>query len=212
MKKLALAICLLVVSIAAQAQFEKGKMILNPSVTGLDFSYNKNDKATFGIGAQAGTFLADGIALMVNVGADWSKPVDEYTLGTGMRFYFNSTGVYLGGGLDWNRFRFDGGSHRTDWGLGIEAGYAYFLSRTVTIEPAVYYKWRFNDSDMSRFGIKVGFGFYFYPLSIKQAFLSETAPYSLLRKRLLPPVYLPLRYFRLCLRLPVRGRLHNRHI
>ena len=86
MKKLALAICLLVVSIAAQAQFEKGKMILNPSVTGLDFSYNKNDKATFGIGAQAGTFLADGIALMVNLGADWSKPVDEYTLGTGMRF------------------------------------------------------------------------------------------------------------------------------
>ena len=97
MKKLALAICLLVVSIAAQAQFEKGKMILNPSVTGLDFSYSKNDKAKFGIGAQAGTFLADGIALMVNVGADWSKPVDEYTLGTGMRFYFNSTGVYLGG-------------------------------------------------------------------------------------------------------------------
>ena len=85
MKKLALAICLLVVSIAAQAQFEKGKMILNPSVTGLDFSYSKNDKAKFGIGAQAGTFLADGIALMVNVGADWSKPVDEYTLGTGMR-------------------------------------------------------------------------------------------------------------------------------
>ena len=92
------------------------------------------------IGAQAGTFLADGIALMVNVGADWSKPVDEYTLGTGMRFYFNSTGVYLGGGLDWNRFRWSGGHHQTDWGLGIEAGYAYFLSRTVTIEPAVYYK------------------------------------------------------------------------
>ena len=155
MKKLALAICLLVVSIAAQAQFEKGKMILNPSVTGLDFSYSKNDKAKFGIGAQAGTFLADGIALMVNVGADWSKPVDEYTLGTGMRFYFNSTGVYLGGGLDWNRFRWSGGHHQTDWGLGIEAGYAYFLSRTVTIEPAVYYKWRFNDSDMSRFGVKV---------------------------------------------------------
>ena len=44
MKKLALAICLLVVSIAAQAQFEKGKMILNPSVTGLDFSYSKNSK------------------------------------------------------------------------------------------------------------------------------------------------------------------------
>ena len=54
----------------------------------------------------------------------------------------------------------DGGKHQTDVGLGIEAGYAYFLSRTVTIEPAVYYKWRFNDGDMSRFGVKIGFGFY----------------------------------------------------
>ena len=85
MKKLALAICLLLASIAAQAQFEKGTMILNPSVTGLDFSYSKNDDAKFGIGAQAGTFLADGFALMVNAGADWSQPVDIYTLGTGAR-------------------------------------------------------------------------------------------------------------------------------
>ena len=43
MKKLALAFCLLAVSFTAQAQFEKGTMILNPSVTGLDFSYSKND-------------------------------------------------------------------------------------------------------------------------------------------------------------------------
>ena len=60
MKKLALVLCLLAVSFTAQAQFEKGTMILNPSVTGLDFSYSKNDDAKFGIGAQAGTFLADG--------------------------------------------------------------------------------------------------------------------------------------------------------
>ena len=65
----------LLASIAAQAQFEKGTMILNPSVTGLDFSYSKNDDAKFGIGAQAGTFLADGFALMVNIGADWSQLV-----------------------------------------------------------------------------------------------------------------------------------------
>lgn len=54
------------VSFTAQAQFEKGTMILNPSVTGLDFSYSKNDDAKFGLGAQVGTFLADGFALMVN--------------------------------------------------------------------------------------------------------------------------------------------------
>ena len=136
-------------------------MILNPSVTGLDFSYSKNDDAKFGLGAQVGTFLADGFALMVNAGADWSQPKDTYTLGTGVRCYFNTTGIYIGGGLDWERIRLKGGEHNNDWGVGIEAGYAYFLSRTVTIEPAVYYKWRFDDSDNSRFGIKVGFGFYF---------------------------------------------------
>ena len=38
MKKLALAICLLAVSMVAQAQFEKGTTIINPSVSGLDFS------------------------------------------------------------------------------------------------------------------------------------------------------------------------------
>ena len=47
MKKLALFVCLLVVTVAAQAQFEKGKWILNPSITGLEFSHdygNRQDK------------------------------------------------------------------------------------------------------------------------------------------------------------------------
>lgn len=160
MKKLAFVICLLVTSLGAQAQFEQGKWIINPSVTGLDFSFNNDDKAQFGLGAEVGTFLGEGIALMVNASADWAKPRDIYTIGTGARFYFNKTGVYLGGGIDVNRIRYKGGEHSTAWGPSIEAGYAFFLSRTVTIEPAVYYKWRFNDGDLSKFGVKIGFGLY----------------------------------------------------
>ena len=121
MKKLALALYLLLaVSFTAHAQFEKGTTIINPSLSGLDFSYSKNDKARLGLGAQVGTFFADGIALMVNAGADWSKPVDEYTLGTGVRFYFNKTGIYLGGGVDWNRFRWSGGKHRPIGGWALK--------------------------------------------------------------------------------------------
>ena len=41
MKKLMWIVCLLVVSVTAQAQFEKGKWIVNPSVTGLGLSYRK---------------------------------------------------------------------------------------------------------------------------------------------------------------------------
>lgn len=160
MKKVTLFVCLLVVSLVARAQFEQGTWVINPSLTGMGFSYSKGDKVQFGLGAQAGTFLVDGVALMVEAGADWSKPVDIYNLGVGGRYYFNKTGVYLGGGLDLNRIRMKGGNHNTNWGLGVEAGYAYFISRTVTIEPAVYYKWRFNDGDLSKFGIKIGFGIY----------------------------------------------------
>ena len=46
MKKLALFVCLLVVTVAAQAQFEKGKWILNPSITGLEFSHDTGTDKT----------------------------------------------------------------------------------------------------------------------------------------------------------------------
>lgn len=44
MKKLMWIVCLLVVSVTAQAQFEKGKWIVNPSVTGLGLSYSEVTK------------------------------------------------------------------------------------------------------------------------------------------------------------------------
>ena len=149
MKKLVLVVCLLVASLAARAQFEQGKWIINPSLTGLNFSYSNSEKAQFGIGAKAGAFLAEGIPITI-----WYIKNNEKT-------NLTKSGVFLGAGLDLNRYSMKGGHTGTEWGVGIEAGYAYFLSRTVTIEPAIYYKWRFNDSDLSKFGLKVGFGFYF---------------------------------------------------
>ena len=153
-------VCLLVVSIAAQAQFEKGTWIVNPYTTGLGFSVSKAEKAQFGFGVKAGNFLTDGIALLVEAGADWSKPVSNYNLGVGGRYYFNKTGIYLGAGLKLDHARYKGGHKNNQFGLGVDAGYAFFISKTVTIEPAVYYNWCFNHFDQSKFGIKLGFGIY----------------------------------------------------
>lgn len=161
MKKAVFVICLLATSLVARAQFEQGKCILNPSLTGLDFSYSEEERVTFALGFKAGAFVWDNVALMVEAGGDWSKPVDSYLLGVGTRYYFDTTGIYLGSGLDFTHSRWKASGKTTGWGLGIEAGYAYFLSRTVTIEPAIYYKWRFNKSDLSKFGVKLGFGLYF---------------------------------------------------
>lgn len=161
MKKSLLVISLLIAPFFAHAQFEKGKWIINPSLTGMSFSYTQNDHVKAGASGQVGSFVMDNVALMAGMGADWSSEIDEYFVEGGARYYLESTGVYVGAGLDFNRFCFKGGSTQTDWGIGLETGYAFFLSRTVTIEPSVYYKWRFNNSDMSKFGIKLGFGFYF---------------------------------------------------
>ena len=159
MRRLALIVCLLIGTVAAHAQFEKGKWFVNPSVTGLNFSYNtETDKAHFGLEVKGGAFLIDNVALLLDAGATWQGGgTDVYTLGVGGRYYFNKIGVFLGADVNLNRYNWDGGD-KTRFGFGMEGGYAFFLSRTVTIEPAVYWD---IDKDRSEFGLKVGFGFYF---------------------------------------------------
>ena len=67
MRRLALIVCLLIGTVAAHAQFEKGKWFVNPSVTGLNFSYNtETDKAHFGLEVKGGAFLIDNVALLLD--------------------------------------------------------------------------------------------------------------------------------------------------
>ena len=83
MRRLALIVCLLIGTVAAHAQFEKGKWFVNPSVTGLNFSYNtETDKAHFGLEVKGGAFLIDNVALLLDAGATWQGGgTDVYTLG-----------------------------------------------------------------------------------------------------------------------------------
>ncbi len=160
MKKFLVVACLLMAAVGAHAQFEKSKWVVNPSLTGLDLSHNELEDTRLGISAQGGAFVADNVALILTLGADWRKGTDIYTVGVGGRYYFQQTGVYLGAGLRAKCWDF-GSDNYTDTAISLEAGYAYFLTRTVTIEPAVYYDLSLKDSDFSKFGFKVGFGFYF---------------------------------------------------
>lgn len=161
MKKFLLLICLLVSAVSAQAQFEKGKWVVNPSVTGLGLSYDTGTKkASFGLDVNGGAFVADNLALLIRGGLGWNEnggDTDVYYLGVGGRYYFSQVGVYLGANV--NVDRWDWGEHSdTKFSFGMEAGYAFFLSKTVTLEPAVF--WNIN-GDRSKFGLKLGFGLYF---------------------------------------------------
>lgn len=95
MKKLILLVCLLATTLVAQAQFEKGKWMVNPSVTGLNLTHDtETDKTSFGINAQGGAFLVDNFALLVNAGARWNEQQGDchvYNMGVGIRYYFEKT-------------------------------------------------------------------------------------------------------------------------
>lgn len=161
MKKVILLALALVISASSFAQFEKGKWILNTSVTGMNLEYNTDaDKASLGVMAKGGAFLLDNVALMLQAGANWNvsgTDVDIYSLGVGGRYYLQATGIFLGASVGVDRWSLDD-YHETQATLGAEAGYCFFLSRTVTIEPSAY--WKLSDKT-SRIGLSVGFGFYF---------------------------------------------------
>ena len=162
MKKLVLLICLLVSVVSAHAQFEKGKWIANPSLTGLGLSYDTGlDKASFGLDVNGGAFVADNLALLIRGGLAWNEggtDMDVYSLGVGGRYYFSQVGIYVGANVNVDRWDLGDNLDDTKFSFGLEAGYAFFLSKTVALEPAVY--WNVN-GDRSKFGLKLGFGLYF---------------------------------------------------
>ena len=153
MKKIVILLCLLAGVVSAHAQFEKGKWFVNPSATGLGLSYDtQTDKATFGLDVNGGAFVADNLALLIRGGLSFNEggDTDIYSLGVGGRYYFNQVGVYLGANVNVDRYDW-GYFDDTKFSFGMEAGYAFFLSKTY---------WNIN-GDRSKIGLKLGFGLYF---------------------------------------------------
>ena len=84
---------------------------------------------------------------------------DRLSVGVGGRYYIEQNGIYLGVNC-----KYIHGSHGyNDVLLGVEVGYSFFLSRTVTVEPAIYYDQSFKKhSDFSTVGLKIGLGVYLF--------------------------------------------------
>ncbi|MEG1684369.1 MAG: hypothetical protein RR319_00270 [Bacteroides sp.] len=162
MKKMLICMALLLCAVGANAQFEKNKWVVAPAVTGLNLSYDGQQKTRFGFGVNAGAFLANNVALLIDLEGDYGKNMKATTaLGVGGRYYMEKMGLFFGLGLKYKHFAFEEWKDN-DFGMGAEIGYAFFLSRTVTIEPSVYYDQSFtNHKDYSKVGLKLGFGFYF---------------------------------------------------
>ncbi len=160
MKKLVMLFVALTMTLSGFSQFEQGKKYVGASLTGLDLSYSGVEDLNLGIEAKAGYLFADNLMLTAQAAYQHNgndDVADYISVGVGGRYYIIQNGLYLGV----NAKLLHANHNYNDIMPGIEVGYAFFVSKTVTIEPAIYYDQSFkNHSDYSKIGLRVGFGIY----------------------------------------------------
>ena len=162
MKKIALFVVALMVSVAASAQFEQGKGYLGASLSGLDLS-SQAKKFHFGLNAKAGYLFMDNIMGTAQIGYDHLQDSDDtLLLGLGGRYYIVQNGLYLGASVKYK--------HASSYNHvlpGVQLGYAFFISRTVTIEPELYMDFSTKKFENSCYGLGIGVGVYLFKDSRK---------------------------------------------
>lgn len=158
MKKMAIIAALLLTTLTATAQFERGTKYVGGNLSGLGFSYNHDTKFQFGLGADAGYFINDGWMFKGNMGYEHRYHMDSFSLTASARYYFVQNGIFLGAGLGYDHYM----KHSDSVSLPIEVGYCFYLNHNVAIEPSVYYRPSFNQfSDCSTVGLRIGVGYFF---------------------------------------------------
>ena len=165
MKKTILTmVCALMFALAGNAQtqdrlpFAKDKVYAAASLSGLDLNWNKNQKWHMDMNLKGGYLFEDDWMITANVDYDWNKTGSKTLMtGAGLRYYIEQNGLFLGAGANYlHNFAYD------DFMPTVQLGYAYFLNRTVTIEPELYYNLSLKDhTEYSGFGFRIGIGIYF---------------------------------------------------
>ena len=165
MKKTILtALCGLLFALAGNAQtrvslpFGKNKFYTAASLSGLGLTYTKSEDWHMGVNAKVGYLFEDNWMITANGGYDWYKAgCNTLTAGAGLRYHIEENGIFVGAGANYvHQHAYD------DFMPTIQLGYVFFLNRTVTLEPEVYYNQSLKDhSQYSGVGFRIGLGIYF---------------------------------------------------
>ncbi len=165
MKKLLMAAIGLMMAVSVNAQylntsepvFYQGKWMIGASASGLDLSWHKGQKWNLSLEAKGGYLLVDDWMITGKVGYNNSTyGSSSVNVGAGLRYYIEQNGIYVGVGA---KYAHTNGID--DLLPEANVGYAFFLSRHITIEPEVYYELSTKCSDYSGLGLKLGFALYF---------------------------------------------------
>ena len=156
MKKIAFLLVTLLMSVSASAQFEKGKVYAEASLTGFDMSSQAN-KFHLGLGARGGSLFMDNLMALGEAGYNHLKGSnDSYSFGAGVRYYIIQNGLYLGAMAKFKHNNLK----ENDFMPGVHVGYAFFLNGTVTVEPELYMDFSTNKFEDSCYGLGIGIGIY----------------------------------------------------
>ena len=173
MKKILMSAIALMMAISVNAQkylndpttpFSQGKAYLGASLSGADLSYSGITKGHLGLQAKAGYFFADNLMGLAQLSYDNTvkkegNPATTLSLSAGGRYYIQQNGLYLGASAIYKHL----GKNLDDFLPSIQVGYSFFINRTVTIEPEIYYEQSFkNHKDYSTIGLRVGIGIYLF--------------------------------------------------
>lgn len=177
MKKLMMTFAALMMAASMNAQylndsgtpFEQDKMYVAASMSAASLSYSKSSDFNIGISGRVGYFFIDNLMGLGEVSFTSLRSGDfkTFDIGAGARYYFDKVGIFVGAMAEYAHLKiadkYDNSARDSynDFQPEIHAGYAFFLGRHVTIEPELYYKHSFKDSDYSSFGLRIGAGFYF---------------------------------------------------
>ena len=162
-KKITILMFAIMMALTANAQFEQGKKYISASFSGLELGYNGSSEFNVGLQMKGGYFVMDNLLALGtigynHIGGDDDTP-DRFSIGAHGRYYIIQNGIYLDAGVTYKH-----GNHNYN-GLmpAVEIGYAFFINRTVTVEPAIFYEQSIKDhSKYSNVGFRLGLGVYLF--------------------------------------------------
>ena len=169
MKKIILIAALAMFTFTVNAQDEESNVLMKGSwvieantgswATGSTaFSLFSTDGSTFwSIGAEAGYFVIDDLAIKVGLGYQDADIADGiFTYKVGAKYYIDGQFPV---GADFTGISSDGSD--ASW-VGIQAGYAWFVADNVSIEPTLRYNLTLDEAKAeSAFQGLIGFAFHF---------------------------------------------------
>ena len=173
MKKIIVMMMALLATMSVNAQylndsrtpFTQGKVFVGASLSSTDLSYSGLTEGRLSVQGKVGYFFADNLLGTAQVSYEKYKDIPYYiSLGAGGRYYIEQNGLFLGASAIYkHQSDFD------DFMPSVQLGYSFFINRTVTIEPEIYYEQSFkNHKDYSTVGLRIGIGIYLFKDTYKK--------------------------------------------